>query len=78
MCLLAECAASFKDNLVLRIRADEKRLDQHLSGRLMLVTALNPHVSLPTTCAFACPLPAHLPKNTRNHCTGRQALVNLS
>ena len=57
MCLLAECAASFKENLVLAIRANEKRINQHLSESLMLVTALQPHVSPPAPCALthACP-----------------------
>ena len=39
MCLLVECAAFLKENLVLGMRADKKTINQHLSGSLMLVTA---------------------------------------
>ena len=46
--LLGDSAASFTENLVLGIKANEKRINQLLNESLMLVTALNPHVSNPT------------------------------
>lgn len=46
--LLGDSAASFTENLVLGIKANEKRINQLLNESLMLVTALNPHVSIPT------------------------------
>ena len=43
--LLGDSAASFTENMVLGIQADEARINQLLNESLMLVTALNTHVS---------------------------------
>ena len=43
--LLGDASASFTENMVLGIKADEARINQLLHESLMLVTALNPHVS---------------------------------
>lgn len=42
--LLADACESFTDNCVSGIKANEKRIREHLDNSLMLVTALNPHI----------------------------------
>ena len=42
--LLADASASFTDNCVVGIQANEKRINQLLNESLMLVTALNEKV----------------------------------
>ena len=53
--LLGDSAASFTANMVLGIEANEVRINQLLNESLMLVTALNTHVSC---CLRLQPLPA--------------------
>ena len=43
--LLGDASASFTENMVLGIQADEAHISELLHKSLMLVTALNPHVS---------------------------------
>ena len=43
--LLGDASASFTENMVLGIQADEAHISELLYKSLMLVTALNPHVS---------------------------------
>ena len=45
--LLGDASASFTENMVLGIQADEAHISELLHKSLMLVTALNPHVSCP-------------------------------
>jgi fumarate hydratase, class II len=42
--LLADGCDSFRENCAVGIEADAARIDAHLKGSLMLVTALNPHI----------------------------------
>jgi fumarate hydratase class II len=42
--LLADGCDSFRENCAVGIEADAARIDAHLRGSLMLVTALNPHI----------------------------------
>jgi fumarate hydratase, class II len=42
--LLADACRSFNDHCAVGIEPNAKMLDEHLSGSLMLVTALNPHI----------------------------------
>ena len=42
--LLADACASFADNCISGIEADEKTCKNYLENSLMLVTALNPHI----------------------------------
>lgn len=42
--LLADACNSFTDHCVEGLRANEKRIREHLENSLMLVTALNPHI----------------------------------
>jgi len=51
--LLADAAASFTDNCVVGIAANEARLKQLMAQSLMLVTALNPHIGYDAAAAIA-------------------------
>jgi len=42
--LLADACHSFNDHCAVGIEPNNKMVDEHLSGSLMLVTALNPHI----------------------------------
>ena len=42
--LLADACRSFNDHCAVGIEPNAKMVDEHLSGSLMLVTALNPHI----------------------------------
>lgn len=52
--LLADASASFTDNCVVGIQANEKRINQLLNESLMLVTALNERVRQPPCAALCC------------------------
>ena len=58
--LLGDSAASFTENMVLGIEANEVRINQLLNESLMLVTALNTHVRLlPPSASLACCIMSH-------------------
>jgi fumarate hydratase class II len=42
--ILGDACHSFTDKTVIGIQANEKRIKEHLSNSLMLVTALSPHI----------------------------------
>ncbi|MDA0302609.1 MAG: class II fumarate hydratase, partial [Chloroflexi bacterium] len=51
--LLGDAARSFTDNMVVGIRANEKRIDELMNSSLMLVTALNPHIGYDASAKIA-------------------------
>ncbi|CAL5227155.1 g10068 [Coccomyxa viridis] len=51
--LLGDASASFTENMVLGIQADEAHISKLLHKSLMLVTALNPHVGYDKAAAIA-------------------------
>jgi fumarate hydratase, class II len=55
--LLAEACHSFNDHCAVGIEPDERVIDEHLAGSLMLVTALNPHIGYEKSAEIA--LKAH-------------------
>ena len=42
--LLSDACGSFTDHCIVGLRANEKKIREHLENSLMLVTALNPHI----------------------------------
>lgn len=54
--LLGDAAASFTDHCVVGITANRNRIAQLLAESLMLVTALNNHVSCPYLLTHCCGL----------------------
>lgn len=51
--LLADACESFTDNCIVGIKANEKRIKEHLDNSLMLVTALNPHIGYDNAAKIA-------------------------
>ena len=51
--LLGDAARSFTDNMVVGIRANEKRISELMNSSLMLVTALNPHIGYDASAKIA-------------------------
>merc|ERR1719473_22641 len=51
--LLADGANSFTDHCVIGLKANKKRIQEHLERSLMLVTALNPHIGYEKAAAIA-------------------------
>ena len=51
--LLGDAARSFTDNMVVGIRANEKRINELMNSSLMLVTALNPHIGYDASAKIA-------------------------
>ena len=68
--LLADASASFADNCVAGIEANEKRIQSNLHNSLMLVTALNPHIGYDKAAEVA-------KKAYKDNTTLREAIVEL-
>ena len=51
--LLADACVSFSKNCVEGLRANEKKIREHLENSLMLVTALNPHIGYDNSAKIA-------------------------
>lgn len=51
--LLSDACASFRENCVEGIEANQKRIKEHLDNSLMLVTALNPHIGYDNAAKIA-------------------------
>jgi fumarate hydratase class II len=51
--ILGDACHSFTDKAVVGIQANEKRIKEHLSNSLMLVTALSPHIGYDKTAQVA-------------------------
>ncbi|HBR14326.1 MAG TPA: class II fumarate hydratase [Candidatus Omnitrophica bacterium] len=68
--LIADACASFTEHCVVGIEANEERIQSHLNGSLMLVTALNPHIGYDKAAKVA-------KKAHAEHITLKQAAVAL-
>ena len=68
--LLGDACDSFTDNCVVGIRANEKKIREHLENSLMLVTALNPHIGYDKAAKIA-------KKAHENGTTLKEEAVNL-
>jgi fumarate hydratase class II len=51
--LLTDVCRTFREHAIEGLRANEKRIAEHLGNSLMLVTALNPHLGYDTAAAIA-------------------------
>jgi fumarate hydratase class II len=51
--LLSDACDSFREHCVAGIEANESRIQEHLQGSLMLVTALNPHIGYDNAAKIA-------------------------
>ena len=68
--LLADASASFADNCVSGIKANEERIHSNLHNSLMLVTALNPHIGYDKAAEVA-------KKAYEENTTLREAIIEL-
>ncbi len=68
--LIADACASFTDNCVVGIKANERNIKKHLSDSLMLVTALNPHIGYDNAAKVA-------KKAHKENSTLREAAIEL-